>query len=165
MRCIFDVEQCDVEQMPIRFQGTPAQVQALDTFVKLTRAAHTLAARLGGPMLKVHGLTESQLGVLEALHHLGPMPQARLCDKLLTSGSNLTTVLDNLERRGWIRRQADPDDRRVRQVHLTDKGAKVIGRAFPHHVANVTALLGALTREEQKELARLCRKLGLASAD
>ena len=49
---------------------------------------------------KEFGLTESQIGVLEALAHLGPLTQGELCRKILRSGSNVTTVVDNLERDG-----------------------------------------------------------------
>ena len=150
--------------MTTHYRGSPAQIQALGTFIKLMRAASTLSARLNGPMRRDHGLSESQLGVLEVLLHLGPMPQTRLCGKLLISGSNLTTVLDTLERRHWVRRTRDPEDRRVQVVDLTAQGRAVIRRAFPRHAENVTALLGALSRDEQQRLGALCRKLGLAAA-
>jgi MarR family 2-MHQ and catechol resistance regulon transcriptional repressor len=136
---------------------------ALGGFVKLRRAANSLAARLNPVLAQAHGLTESQFGVLEALWHLGPMAQARLCQKLLVSGSNLTTVLDNLERRGLVRRNPDPDDRRAHLVSLTPAGRALIAEAFPGHAARITALFGALTQEEQRTLGRLCRKLGLAA--
>src|SRR5690606_29560212 len=90
----------------------PATRRALSAFVKLRRAVNTLSARLNPVLQKDHGVTESQFGVLEALWHLGPMPQARLCEKLLVSGSNLTTVIDNLERSGLVHRGENPDDRR-----------------------------------------------------
>ena len=150
--------------MGTHYAGTPREVLALDTFIKLVRATSTLNSRLHGPMLAEHGLTASQLGVLETLLHLGPMPQTRLCGKLLMSGSNLTTVIDNLERNAWVRRQRDTTDRRVQNVHLTDAGRSLIERVFPSHVARITESLGALTRDEQKELGRLCRKLGIAAA-
>ena len=138
--------------------------RALDTFVKLRRSVNAIGARLNPALLRETGLTENQFGVLEALHHLGPMSQVQLCRKLLVSGSNLTTVLDNLERHGWVLRLADPEDRRAHRVELTPKGRDVIGRAFPPHAARITGLLANLTREEQAQLGRLCRKLGRAVA-
>ena len=141
---------------------TPAQRAALSAFVKLNRAANALRSRLVPPLGRDHDLTESQLGVLEALLHLGPMPQRVLCDKLLVSGSNLTTVVDNLERRGAVTRGADPADRRVNLIALTEKGRVLIERVFPEHANRIAALMGALSREEQATLGRLCRKLGLA---
>lgn len=142
----------------------PATVSALSTFVKLRRSVNGLTARLNGPLGRDHRLTETQFGVLEALYHLGPMPQARLCEKLLVSGSNLTTVIDNLERGGLVRRDPNPEDRRAYLVRLSDAGKALIARAFPGHAERVRTLLGVLTRAEQRELARLCRKLGLGLA-
>ena len=112
---------------------SPGTARALDTFVKLRRAVNAIGARLNPALLKEHRLTETQFGVLEALYHKGPMAQARLCEKLLVSGSNLTTVVDNLERHGWVRRLADPDDRRAHRVELTPTGRQIISRAFPGH--------------------------------
>jgi MarR family 2-MHQ and catechol resistance regulon transcriptional repressor len=146
-------------------RSEPATRLALGSFVKLRRAVNSLAARLNPPLARDHGLTESQFGVLEALLHLGPMPQARLCEKLLVSGSNLTTVIDNLERSGLVRRDPNPRDRRAYLVRLSDKGRELVARAFPGHAARVRELLGALTQAEQRELSRLCRKLGLAVRD
>ena len=143
---------------------SPGTARALDTFVKLRRAVNAIGARLNPALLKEHRLTETQFGVLEALYHKGPMAQARLCEKLLVSGSNLTTVADNLERRGWVRRAADPVDRRAHRVELTSTGRQIISRAFPGHAVRITEVLRHLTREEQAELGRLCRKLGRAVA-
>lgn len=148
--------------MPTHYQGTPRETLALDTYIKLSRALGTVV-RHYTPGLRAEGLTESQLGVLEALLHLGPMPQTQLCGKLLISGSNLTTVLDNLERQGWVRRERDAHDRRVQVVSLTTEGRQVIERVFPAHAGRVTEIMGRLTRDEQRELGRLCRKLGLGT--
>jgi MarR family 2-MHQ and catechol resistance regulon transcriptional repressor len=159
----FDIETFDID-MPTYHRGSPKEVQALDAYVKLVRASATLLGRLNQRLQQEHELTESQLGVLEALFHLGPMPQSELCRKILRSGSNVTTVVDNLERAGLVRRGADDEDRRVRRVQLTPDGRRLIERVFPQHAARVTELMSALTRDEQRDLGRLCRKLGRAAA-
>ena len=150
--------------MATHYDGTPTQRLALDTFIKLSRSMSAVSARLMPPLQKEFGITESQLGVLEALLHLGPLTQGQLCQKILRSGSNLTTVVDNLERDGLVRRERDADDRRVQVVSLTTKGEELIDRALPRHVARVTESVSALTAEEQRELGRLCRKLGIAQS-
>lgn len=149
--------------MSTHYQGSARERRALDAFIKLQRASSTVGGRLYAPLAREHGLTESQLGVLEAILHLGPLSQGQLCEKLLRSGSNLTTVVDNLERARLVKRERAAEDRRVRMVDLTPKGRALIERVFPWHVANITETMGALTGEEQDELARLCRKLGLAA--
>ena len=92
--------------MPTHYRGRPEDTRALDTWIKLTRAVDSFGARLAG-----HGtcsnVTISQFGVLEALHHLGPLRQGEISAKLLRSGGNITLVVDNLEVRGLVRRERD----------------------------------------------------------
>jgi len=147
--------------MPTHFKGKADQVRALDTYIKLSRASGTIDARLAANLARF-GLTSGQLGVIEALMHLGPLSQGELGRKLLRSGGNVTTVIDNLERRGLVARRRNPEDRRVVTVELTATGARLIGRVFPLHARAVAQAMGALTPAEQIELGRLCRKLGRA---
>lgn len=148
--------------MPTHYQGTPEQIRALNAFIKLNRSILAVQAKLLPPLQREFGLTESQIAVLEALKHLGPLPQGELCRKMLRSGSNLTTVVDNLERDGLVNRTRAESDRRIQIVQLTAKGRELVDRALPVHVDRITRTMGALEPEEQHELGRLCRKLGLA---
>jgi len=146
--------------MASKYSGAAEEVRALNTFIKLQRAADTVGARLA-PTIAAAGLTGSQFGALEALLHLGPLCQKQLGEKLLKSTGNITMVVDNLERRGLVRRERGTSDRRYVTVHLTEEGRDLISRAFPEHAAAITREMGILTPEEQDELGRLCRKLGL----
>jgi len=136
-------------------------VRALDAFITLTRATSSVGVRLGRRLAKA-GLTTTQLGVLEALLHLGPLRQRVVGEKLLMSGGNITTVVDNLERRRLVRRERHDDDRRNVTVQLTPGGRRLITRYFPHHVAAIVEIFSALSAAEQDELARLAKKLGRA---
>ena len=150
--------------MPSHYKGTAEEIRALDAFIKLNRSVNALQARLLPALQKDFGLTESQIAVLEALLHLGPLAQGELCRKILRSGSNVTTVVDNLERDGLVRRERDDTDRRIQVVHLTDTGRELIGEALPVHVERITRTMATLDADEQRELGRLCRKLGRAAA-
>ena len=105
-------------------------------------------------------VTVGQFGALEALYHLGPMRPNELARKLLRSPGNMTTVLDNLDKRGLATRRREEDDRRCLTVHLTDAGRRLMERVFPQHVAEVVRKFAVLTDAEQEELRRLCRVLG-----
>jgi MarR family transcriptional regulator, 2-MHQ and catechol-resistance regulon repressor len=142
-------------------KGTPSEIRALDAFIKLSRAKNRLDAVLDASMNE-QGLTGSQLGVLEAILHLGPMSQSALCDKLLLSGGNLTLVVTNLEKAGHVKRARTTGDRRVVVVSLTREGRRFIERIFPVHARRIAELFGALTAVEQETLGRLCKKLGLS---
>ena len=150
--------------MATHFRGTDTERLALDAYIKLMRSTVAVNAQLFPALQAEFGVTPSQLGVLEALSHLGPMPHCALAGKLLVSASNLTTVLDNLERDGLVRRDRDASDRRVTIVSLTPAGDARLASFFPHHVQRLVRAMSGLEPDEQAELGRLCRKLGLAAA-
>jgi MarR family transcriptional regulator, 2-MHQ and catechol-resistance regulon repressor len=150
--------------MPTHYKGKKGDVRALDTYIKLMRAGNSVSARLARH-LDTHHISLSQFAVLEVLLHLGPLRQCQIALKLLKSGANITTVLDNLEKRKLILRTPDPVDRRSTVVELTGDGRTVIGEVFPRQVEVVTTIMSALEADEQEELARLCKKLGLTISD
>lgn len=145
--------------MPTHYNGTPEEVLALDTFIKLTRSVNALMSRVAAHET-LGDLTVSQFGVLESLLHLGPLSQTEICGKQLKSGGNTTMVVDNLEKRGWVRRETSAEDRRITIVHLTPAGEALIRDVFPRHAAAITAEMSALSQQEQNQLGALCKKLG-----
>lgn len=151
--------------MGTKYRGTTAETRALNAFIKLMRATNSLSSNLSRALADDADLTMSQFAVLEALLHLGSMSQGDLCGKLLLSGSNITTVIDNLEKRDLVRRQRRTDDRRVIDVSLTDKGRRQITTLFPAHARRITSLFSALSSTQQDQLAGLCRTLGTSIAE
>jgi MarR family 2-MHQ and catechol resistance regulon transcriptional repressor len=150
--------------MPTHFRGDSRTVLALDTFIKLSRASDALASRLAhGEM--IGGLTLSQFGVMETLFHLGPLCQGQISAKLLKSTGNVTLVLDNLEKHGLVERKRQTEDRRMVMINLTPKGESLIKEIFPHQAAKIAEEFAVLTEQEQVELGRLCKKLGIGITD
>lgn len=150
--------------MPTHHNGSEEERRALNAFISLTRAAESVGRRTDEPNLK-HGLTVSQFGTLEALYHLGPMCLGDLGEKLLRSSGNMTTVIDNLEKRGLVQRVRDEADRRRWVVHLTDAGLETIEAVYPPHVEAIVGLMSILTPAEQDELRRLCKIVGKQERD
>jgi MarR family 2-MHQ and catechol resistance regulon transcriptional repressor len=148
-------------RMGTHHQGSARERRALDAYIKLLRAAGSVGGRATRHLSGAR-LTTSQFGVLEALHHLGPLCQKEIGRKLLLSGGNITTVVVNLERRGLVRRERDAGNRRYVTVRLTAAGRARIARAFRRHVREVVAAMGALAPRQQEALGALCRRLGLA---
>jgi MarR family 2-MHQ and catechol resistance regulon transcriptional repressor len=145
--------------MPTHFTGSPAEARTLDTFIKLTRCTNALLARLA-ERASIGELTPSQFAVMEALYHLGPLTQGEVSAKVLKSVSNITTVIDNLERDGFVRRERDVQDRRVIHIHLTEAGKEKVAAVFPQHAAALVDEFSVLSQSEQEMLGILCRKLG-----
>jgi MarR family 2-MHQ and catechol resistance regulon transcriptional repressor len=145
--------------MPSHFTGSRAEMRTLDTFIKLTRCTNSLMSRLA-ERNSIGDLTYSQFAVLEALYHLGHLTQGEVSCKILKSTSNLTTVIDNLERDGLVRRERDVNDRRVIHIHLTEVGKNKIEAVLPAHVAALVDEFQVLSASEQEMLGKLCKKLG-----
>lgn len=134
--------------------------RALNTYTKLMRAAESVTGRVNRFMAAAE-LTISQFGALEALHHKGPLCQRDIAAKILKSTGNITLVIDNLEKRGLVRREREVADRRYLTVHLTDEGATLIAKTFADVEAAIVAELAVLEPQEQELLGALCKKLGL----
>lgn len=146
--------------MGTRYQGTEDEVRCLDTFIALMRATQSVSSTLTRE--KAFGnLTRFQLGVLEALYHLGSLSQTELAGKILKSTGNLVTIINNLQKRGLVIRARLKTDRRVVKVVLTEKGRQVVEEILPHHVRTILKAMSVLSETEQDELKRLCHTLGL----
>jgi MarR family 2-MHQ and catechol resistance regulon transcriptional repressor len=139
----------------------PLPDAALRAFVKLNRATRAVVAAVE-PGVNAAGLTLTQLGVLEAVLHKGPMTQRELGRKVLTSAGNMTDMCDKLVARGLIRRERR--DGRSVLVELTPDGRRLIEALFPRHAEDIGRAFAVLDDAELGELDRLLRKLGHAAA-
>jgi MarR family transcriptional regulator, 2-MHQ and catechol-resistance regulon repressor len=148
--------------MGTHYRGTEDEVRALNAYMKLMRAANSVTARIQMHLASVK-LTVTQFAVLEALYHLGPLSQREIGIKVLKSGGNITTVVDNLEARGLVVRARGKQDRLVITIYLTDAGLDLIRGVFPLHAQQILCEMSVRAPEEQDELSRLCRKLGVQS--
>lgn len=137
---------------------------ALRLWIALARSYLTFSRVVSSKVLE-YGLTIPQFGILEALHHLGPLSLGELADKLLVTGGNITYVMDRLEDQKLVYRERSEEDRRVVKAHLTPEGRELITRVFPGHAAYVRELVSLLTAEERNDLRTLLKKLGKGIAE
>jgi DNA-binding MarR family transcriptional regulator len=89
----------------------------------------------------------------------GPTRMSALADNMACDASYITAVADRLEELGFAERRAAPDDRRARELVLTDRGEQV---ALTLHgvVASPPDQLRALSAADQATLGRIARRLG-----
>lgn len=139
------------------------QARALGLWVVLSRAREAIAGRLQEDVAQ-HELTLMEFGILEVLYHKGPMLLGEVQRRILVSSGGVTYLVDRLEGKGLVERQACPEDRRARYAALTEKGDALIRRIFPAHAGCIEAMMSELTAEEQATAHRLLKKLGLAAA-
>ncbi len=146
--------------MGTHHKGTVKEKLALDTFIKLRRSGDSLSSRINFILAK-NSLTENQFNVLDALYHLGHLTQKELGKKLLTSGGNITMIIDNLEKRELVERRRGEKDRRTFAIHLTGKGRNKIKSVMPGIVKFISEEMNILTSKEQYEMQKMCKSIGL----
>jgi len=108
------------------------------------------------------GLNRGDVGVLSALRFAGPSRQlspTQLFKGLMISSAGITSRLDRLEKRGLVRRERHPNDRRGVLVELTDEGRRVLDEAVKANTEAERELLATLDPIEARELASLLKKL------
>ena len=150
--------------MPTHYDGSKEECRALDLYIKLFRAAESVA-QASSKSMAAAGLTGTQFGTLETLYHLGPLNASTLAHKHLKSRNNFTTVIDNLVKLGYAERTSNDQDRREVIVQLTERGRAVIASALPGHVAEVVAAMQCLSAEDQCTLSGLLSRLGHFAAN
>jgi MarR family 2-MHQ and catechol resistance regulon transcriptional repressor len=140
------------------------QAETLRLWVIFSRAHNAVAARAQADVVR-HGLTIAEFGVLEALHHKGPLLLSELKAKILVSNAGVTYLVDRLEKRGLVERRRCDRDRRAYYAHLTEEGAEFVRRIFPEHADAITEAFSTLTDEERATATELLRKIGRHAAE
>jgi DNA-binding MarR family transcriptional regulator len=97
--------------------------------------------------------------VLASLADEGEAAQAALADRIAFDRSDLVTLLDELEKLGYVGRRTDPADRRRNIVGITAKGEKGLAEMDQLVFAAEAQLLEPLTAAERKTLLALLRRL------
>jgi DNA-binding MarR family transcriptional regulator len=136
-------------------------VDALQVTARLARLGAHLARRQEA-VFERFGLGRGEVGALSALRIAGPphrLSPTQLGRGLMLSSAGVTSRIDRLERRGYVRRLPDPNDRRGVIIELTDEGLTVVDEAVAANTTSDRQLLERLDAEELAELERLLRKL------
>lgn len=105
------------------------------------------------------GLTPPQFYVLATIGYSGGLPFGEIGAKMMVTVSNLTGIVDRLEKKKLVSRKRDENDRRVVYVVLTDKGAKLCASTLPLFEKSAAEIFAVLDTNQQKELSALLRKL------
>ncbi len=83
------------------------------------------------------------------------MRMSALAEVTNASLSRLSHLVDRLEKKGWVRREADPNDGRFTNAILTEDGLDTLAAAAPAHVRHVRSLvIDVLTPEQLRRLGR-----------
>jgi len=138
----------------------PRELQDLPVaaYVRLIRTADALHASVSKG-LAAEGLTPSQFSTLKVLRLRGPQAQRDIAKYLLKTGGNVTVVVDNLEKQGYVARVRDTEDRRMTFVKLTALGEETFDRVYPAHLLRIRNAMSNLGDANLERLFHLLTKL------
>jgi DNA-binding MarR family transcriptional regulator len=115
------------------------------------RKAARAVTQLYDDAFRPTGLRATQLSILAVTNGLGPMTVTRLAQATVTDRTTLTRNLNLLEKRGLIRTR-EGNDRRERQVTLTDRGREILAKAYPFWQKAQARIVKGLGEERWKPL-------------
>ena len=111
------------------------------------------------PILRAHGITETQWRVLRALTTADAVRISQLAQLTLISGPSLTRILKSLEDRRLLERTAEPDDQRAARITITPAGRALIETVAPHSEARYRGLAKRIGEADLDTLYRLLADL------
>lgn len=126
----------------------PVAAQAVEAYFTLFNQMHRYYSEVCGRF----DLTPQLGAVLRGL--ADPSPMRELARTLHIDASNLTGLVDRLERRELLERRADPEDRRVRQLVLTADGAR-LRQELNQHLFAAPPVLAGLDGDQRVQLRDL----------
>jgi DNA-binding MarR family transcriptional regulator len=146
-----------------RYPG--ASSKATETAMNLVRTSDLLIKRIAD-LVQPFDLTPSSglvLGILADLEE--PLPPNKIAERLIISRASVTSLIDSLERRGYVRREPHSTDRRMLLIELTDTGRQVANefRLLVHQ--HQKAWMAILTEHEQDQLIDTFHRIQTALND
>ncbi|WP_343012292.1 MarR family transcriptional regulator [Gemella morbillorum] len=109
--------------------------------------------------LKKYPINATEFSVMEFLYSKGEKSIQEIRDRILLASSSATYVVDNLERKEYVRRIVNQNDRRVTYIKLTEAGKDLINDIFPTHKKNTKKIFNDLTNEELIILKEILKKI------
>jgi len=127
------------------------------------RRLHQIAVAIFLQETEAHGLTPVQYGALQTVANAPGLDQRTLARTIGLDTSTIGGVVDRLEARGLLLRNASPDDRRVRLLTLTAAGRELLAAAVPSMLRAQERMLEPLPKRERAEFLRMLRVLVTAN--
>ncbi|MBF0217169.1 MAG: MarR family transcriptional regulator [Candidatus Omnitrophica bacterium] len=125
--------------------------------------AYGVIERTVSDALHMFGLSAGKFNILMTVKHVGRaegIAQNGISKHLLVTTSNMTRMLDKLEKEGLVERRALPGDRRVNKVFITKKGSELLDNAWPSYKKTVDELVdSAYSLRNKVEIAGLLGQL------
>ena len=132
---------------------------ALRLWLRLLTCTQILERRVRARLRERFATTLPRFDLMAQLdRHPEGLLMNELSRRLMVTGGNVTTIVDQLEKEGLVERLDEPADRRAFRIRLTPTGEKSFAEMAREHEEWVVDMLSGLSRREQDDLLRLLAK-------
>ena len=115
----------------------------------------TLLLREGTKLLRPYGLTDTQFNILMLLKYQFKNRRAcqtELGNMLLIHRSNVTGIIDRMEKAGFVSRIPDAEDRRINFIEMTDKGKDTLEKAHKVYHARLDEIMTSVSDADNEHI-------------
>jgi DNA-binding MarR family transcriptional regulator len=106
-----------------------------------------------------YDLTSVQFAAMQVLKENPGLEQAQMAELIAYDRATIGGVIDRLEKKGYVLRVVSPQDRRAREVSLTESGEAVLADVYPVIEALQQDILQKLDSAEQQQFLTLAKKV------
>lgn len=141
---------------------------AAETVVDLVRTGERLDAEFSRRLRAEASISLRAFALLATIDGLGGRAtSSEIATHIPITTAAITSVVDTCEKRGWIERVPDPEDRRKIQIHTTDEARSLLDRLLPGVHQVETAIAASLNPADHAKLRKLLDKVqaGLTEAE
>lgn len=131
-------------------------LKALTVMVRAVDALHEVIKK----DVAKSGLNPTDFSVLELLYHKGRQPIQLIGKKVLITSSSITYVINKLEKKNYVVRQACPTDGRVTFAELTAEGQALMETIFPEHEKMINQVFEGIDPSEIEVFIETAKKVG-----
>lgn len=122
-----------------------AQIQQYDSYLQQWCVGYEDYA-------KSAGLSFTSLSILSAIHDLPDCTQKQLCQVCFLPKQTVNAVVTSFYKKGWVRLEEVPTDRRNKTIQFTEQGRAEAQRILSHVQESERAAMSALSEEERRTL-------------
>jgi DNA-binding MarR family transcriptional regulator len=141
----------------LEFPGSSESANAVA--VALIRTA-ALVTNVHDEVTRELGLSAAGRQLLAVLEGAGTsLSPTEISERLMVTTASITSLVDTLERRKYVKRSPDPDDRRRILVTITAAGRTLVDQFLPELVALQTEMLDGVSEADRKRLIALLNKI------
>ena len=112
--------------------------------------------------LSTYNLSPAKFNILLMVKHVGKnkgLSQHELSKLLLVTTSNMTRMIDKLEKDEYVERISQEGDRRVNLIRITKKGSDLLDAIWPHYKEKIDKLIGSsFSKTEKVQINKMLEK-------